>query len=270
MPLLSLSPELAATLLVGACIILLLVTLVFVVATAHSDNSIMDIAYGPVFAVTALSLLILSGTPTPLSLLITALITAWAVRLSVRIYQKNKGKPEDARYAAWRQQWTKRGWWYFLVRSYLQISLLQGAVIFVVLMPAFIAIAAAQGEITALGYAGAALWVLGFVIESSADRQLDRFMAQPRNKGRLLTGGLFRYSRRPNYFGEALMWWALAVMVLPLPLGWWAFISPLVITYILTCVTGPMLEKLFEKQFGAAFVAYKKQTSYFIPLPPRR
>ncbi len=85
-----------------------------------------------------------------------------------------------------------------------------------------------------------------------------------------MTTGLFRYSRRPNYFGETLIWWGLAIMVLPLPFGYLALISPIVITYIVTCVTGPMLEKIFLARNEAEYRAYMETTSYFIPLPPKR
>ena len=81
--------------------------------------------------------------------------------------------------------------------------------------------------------------------------------------------GLFRYARRPNYFGETLIWWGLAVIVLPLPFGYLGLISPLLITYIVTMVTGPMLEKIFLEKYPTEYRAYMDRTNYFIPWLPK-
>ncbi len=257
-----------------ALVLWILVTLVFFFAQYKRDNSIMDIVYGPLFLVAGLGTLFLSGTTNPLSLIILTATALWSLRLGTRIYKKNNGHPEDARYAAWRTLWSERGQWYFMLRSYLQINLLQGFIICIVSLPFILSIA--YGSVTPLhsGYTllGLAIFLLGLGIESVADFQLDRFIARKKagtETANLMTTGLFRYSRRPNYFGETLIWWGLALMVFPLPYGWLALISPITITYIVTKVTGPMLEKIFLERSGDEYRAYMKKTSYFIPLPPR-
>lgn len=203
----------------------------------------------------------------------------WAFRLGTRIYKKNRGQSEDARYAAWRTAWGARGQLYFLIRSYLQINVLQGFIICLVLSPLIVSLAYTDSNTLAypllllFAGAGALVFTIGLAIEATADWQLDRFIANKRagiEPAPIMKTGLFRYSRRPNYFGETLVWWGLSIMVLPLPFGYLALLSPLLITYIVTKVTGPMLEKIFLERYPQEYAAYQAITSYFIPLPPRQ
>ena len=115
---------------------------------------------------------------------------------------------------------------------------------------------------------GATIWIIGFLFESIGDAQLKRHLANPDSKAMLMTSGLWRYTRHPNYFGEATQWWGIWVIALGVPFGWVAIISPLVITYLLLFVSGvPLTEKRFEGRTG--WNEYKQRTSKFIPLPPR-
>jgi steroid 5-alpha reductase family enzyme len=187
-------------------------------------------------------------------------------------------KPEDARYAAWRALWSTRGQLYFIIRSYLQINLLQGAIILIVASPLVVSLtqlSVTTAQFPFLIYSvplGILIFATGLIIETVADWQLDNFIAGKRagtETAPLMTRGLFHYCRRPNYFGESLIWWGLSICVLPLPYGYLALISPLVITYIVTHVTGPMLEKIFLEKYPVEYAAYMATTSYFIPWPPR-
>lgn len=253
--------------------ILIYVTTVFVLAQLRRDNSIMDIAYGPAFLFAAGGTLLVTGWTATLPLLMLGCIGVWAARLAIRIGRKNWGKPEDARYAAWRTKWEACGRLYFLIRSYLQVNILQGIIIAIVLLSFVIAVTAHPLNVVWWSvWLGLGVYLLGLGIESLADYQLDQFLARKRagtEPATLMTTGLFRYSRRPNYFGETLIWWGLAIMVLPLQFGWLAIASPLLITFIVTRVTGPMLEDIFLEKYPEEYRAYMAKTSYFIPLPPR-
>ncbi len=256
-----------------AIIIFSLATIVFLVAQLRRDNSIMDIVYGPLFALGAWGTLIITGSYPPVAVLIACLTTLWATRLALRIGRKNWGKPEDIRYRTWREAWMQKGYGYFLRRSYLQINLLQGLVVIVVSLPFIIALSTpgASGSIHTI--LGLGIMLFGLTYESIADWQLDRFIARKKagtESAVLMTRGLFHYSRRPNYFGEALIWWGMAVITYPLPYGALAFLSPLLITYILTRVTGPMLEKIFLEKNQTEYQAYMATTSYFIPWRTKR
>ena len=252
-------------------VLLVLVTLVFITAQLKKDNSIMDIVYGPLFLLSGLCTFFITGSQSTLATIMLLAIATWSLRLGIRIYRKNHGAPEDARYAAWRTAWSTKGQWYFLLRSYLQINILQGIIILLVSLPLIISLGSVEYNEIFL-YLGLCVFLIGLTLESVADYQLDQFIARKKagtEPSNLMVTGLFKFSRRPNYFGETLIWWGLAIIVLPLPYGVFALISPVIITYIVTKVTGPMLEKIFIDKYGDEYRAYMNKTSYFIPLPPR-
>lgn len=248
-------------------ILLAFVTIVFLLATYKRDNSIMDIAYGPAFTIS----FILSAETDKFSttdLMILAIVAVWSLRLFLRIFFKNFGKPEDQRYATWRQEWMKKGYHYFLLRSYLQINLLQAIIIFLVATPLLITSSTSIDTPNHWLIFGSLVSAFGLIYETIADWQLDRFIKNKKNgseRSVILTTGLFKYSRRPNYFGETLIWWGLAIIVFPLPYGWLAIISPLLITYIVTSITGPMLEKIFLEKYPTEYKEYMEKTNYFLP-----
>ena len=253
-------------------IILICVSVVFIISHLLKDNSIMDIFYGLIFFVTAFLAQNITDVRGVLLTLITVCIALWATRLSTRIFLKNAGHKEDARYAKWREEWSKRGRLYFILRSYVQVNLLQGLVILGIMMPFIIAFSRPSEISPVFAILGFIVFAVGLSIESIADWQLDKFIARKKagtETATLMTKGLFAYSRRPNYFGETFIWWGLAIMVLPLPLGWLALLSPILITYIVTKVTGPMLEQQFLERYGDEYRNYMKTTSYFIPKKPR-
>jgi len=228
----------------------------------------MDIAYGPAFFTSTIGTAYITGTTTLLPAIIIGCIGAWSIRLSSRIFRKNLGKPEDTRYAKWRDQWMQKGRAYFLIRSYLQVNLLQIVIIFAVAAPAIFALTYPTMYNQWFVLVGFLVFCFGLAYETIADLQLDQFIAGKKagtEDATLMTRGLFSLSRRPNYFGETLVWWGLAIMVLPLPFGWLAIISPLLITYIVTKVTGPMLEDSFLEKYPEQYQHYIDTTSYFIP-----
>lgn len=252
-------------------IVLTFTTLLFFVAQIKKDNSIIDISYGIGFIITAYTLAYfkLSGEPlSPISLLILLLITIWGVRLSYRIYSKNKGKEEDFRYKSWREDWNRRSTAYYYIRSYLQIFVLQGFVISIVLLPFTLSLASASlaSVWTLLFFL---VWCVGFYFESVGDRQLDRFIRSKRvDKGTIMKTGLWKYTRHPNYFGESTMWFSIALIAISSGTSYLAILSPFLITYLLLYVSGiPMLEKKWEG--NTEWEEYKKKTSAFIPLPPQ-
>ena len=253
-------------LLVG--ILLIYSIIIFIIARICRDNSVMDIAYGPAFLIASAGTLYLTNAFEPLPAVVVGCIAAWAVRLGSRIFCKNLGKPEDARYAKWRNEWTEKGYFYFVTRSYLQVNLLQVLLIFVISAPALWALSFPATYNQWFVFAGFVVFVFGLAYETIADMQLDRFIAGKiagTESATLMTRGLFSLSRRPNYFGETLIWWGLTIMVLPLPYGWITVISPLTITYIVTRITGPMLEAAFLERYPEEYQHYIDTTSYFIP-----
>lgn len=253
-------------------VLLIYVTLVFLLAQLLHDNSIMDIAYGPAFAIGAIATLVLTDTYSLLPVILATCITLWAARLSIRIGRKNWGRPEDARYAAWRNSWMQRGRTYFVLRSYVQINLLQGIIISIIALPFVVATAAGDAIHPLTAVLGLLVFAIGLAYEALADYQLDRFITRKQSgeeSALLMTKGLFKYSRRPNYFGESVIWLGLAITAVSLPFGLLAIASPVLITFIVTKVTGPMLEDIFLEKYPLEYRAYMARTNYFIPGPSR-
>ena len=249
----------------AALVVLGYMTCWFVVALLRKRNDVADVAWGPGFVVVAGLALALQRPPSARLLLVAVLVALWAMRLAVHIASRGRGKAEDYRYAEWRRQW---GRWFYL-RTYLQVFVLQG--LFMLAISASVVAVGANrgGPLGWLDAFGAAVWLVGFVFETVGDRQLAAFLRDPANAGSLIQGGLWRYSRHPNYFGEATQWWGLWLIALSVPWGWAAAVSPVAITYTLLFVSGiPLLEKRFEGR--ADWAEYKARTSAFVPLPPKR
>jgi steroid 5-alpha reductase family enzyme len=257
--------------LFSLAIIVVYMTTMFAIACIKKDNSIVDIAYGPAFILTASVLTLLSKLETTLAPHVTILfscITIWGIRLALRIHTKNKNKGEDFRYKAWRTRWMKYGSIYFYVRSYIQIFLLQGVVVSIVLLP-FTLTLENNFPLVALSFLGIIVWLFGFIFEYLGDKQLDNFIVDTNpKKGKVMKLGLWKYSRHPNYFGESLMWWSLALIAFSSSGNAIVFLSPMCITYLLLYVSGiPMLEKKWEGLLE--WEVYKSKTSPFLPLPPK-
>ena len=257
--------------IISLIIIIILGTILFFVAQMKKDNSIVDIAYGLGFIVTSYltTLLIFKNSAlTGHSFIILILITIWGIRLSLRIYRKNKGKSEDFRYKAWREEWTKKGMAYYYLRTYFQIFILQGIVISLVLLPFTQSISSFENA-RGLMFFGLILWIVGFCFEVIGDKQLDRFIkSKSEHKGTIMKTGLWKYTRHPNYFGESTMWCGLSFIALSSGASLIVLLSPILITFLLLKVSGiPMLEKKWEG--NEEWEAYKRKTSAFIPLPPK-
>lgn len=251
---------------IAAIVIALHKGLLFIAGSAKKDNSIVDVFYGIAFILAAGITHMLFDARNFVATIVIVLITVWGLRLSYRIMRRHKG--EDPRYGAWRAEWMQKGKLYFYIRSLLQVYVLQGIIILIVLLPTLVLISHVRVPLLYVLAVGIILWLIGFLFEAVADHQLDTFLKHPDPKPAIFTGGLYNYSRHPNYFGEALMWWAIwGIAVATVPTFWWTIISPLTITYVLTKISAPMLERSFENKEG--WSEYKEKTSYFIPLPPK-
>lgn len=251
--------------LCSAVLIFLYMNLVFILAVYKKNNSIVDIGWGIGFIIIALFNFFYAGSYTATQVLVTLLIVLWGIRLSHYIYCRNKHKPEDFRYANWRKQWGKL----WVIRSYFQVFMTQGFFMLIVAAPVFVFHFDPGFRLTTLQVVGTVLWLIGFLFQSIGDLQMSRFKSDPDNKGKIITSGLWKYTRHPNYFGEATMWWGIFVIVVNIPYGWWAIISPLTITFLLLFVSGvPLLEKKYKD--NPEFQEYARRTSIFLPWFPKK
>jgi steroid 5-alpha reductase family enzyme len=195
---------------------------------------------------------------------VNSMVTIWGVRLSWYIYNRNKNKSEDSRYLEWRKTWKN-----FYLRSFFQVFLLQGIFLFLISLPVIFINSSVSNSFGSVSIAGLLVWGLGFYFESTGDRQLKKFISNPVNKGKLMDRGLWRYSRHPNYFGEVTQWWGIFVIALSISGSLFTIVGPITITTLILFVSGiPLLEKKYTDRLD--FEEYKKRTSIFIPLPPRK
>lgn len=237
----------------------------FVVSLIKKRNDVADVAWGLGFVFITWTSFFLSGDSGMRGLLVGILVSIWGLRLAWHIHARNKGKAEDYRYLAWRKQW---GNWFY-PRSYVQVYLLQGMFLFLIIMPVLLINKSAGTHLSILDMLGGAVWLFGFYFESVGDAQLARFIKNPDNKGKLMQGGLWAYTRHPNYFGEATQWWGIWLIALSVPSGVFAIIGPLTITFLILKVSGiPMLEKKLADH--PDFAEYKRSVSMFFPLFTKR
>lgn len=234
----------------------------FVVAQLKRDNSIVDMAWGPGFALVAIAVYLLGALP----LVLPVVITLWALRLFFHITRRNLKKPEDFRYQEMRKAWGKHP----VINAFFKVFMLQGVLLFIVV---FAAISAKTTLIAPASLANGLLWLglgifaFGLGFEAIGDEQLRRFILI-KKPGEVMTTGLWRYTRHPNYFGEATLWWGIYLIALAYGAPWWTVFSPLTITVLVRYISGvPLLEKKYEN--NAAFKAYAAKTSVFIPRPPK-
>ncbi len=251
--------------LITALAVFFYMTAVFLIALLKKDNSVVDIAWGPGFVVVALLSFFWEPGFEARHVLITALVLAWAARLALHIYLRNKGRGEDFRYAQWRRCW---GRW-FVLRSFFQIFMLQGIFLLLISYPlALVNLSAAEG-LSPLDIAGTLVWLVGFFFEAVGDYQLKKFKQKAENRARIMTTGLWKYTRHPNYFGEATQWWGIFLIALSVPGGWTAVISPLTISFLLLLVSGvAMLEKKYAG--NEEFAEYARRTNAFFPWVPKK
>jgi steroid 5-alpha reductase family enzyme len=250
--------------LISTAAILLYMLFWFAVAQVRKRNDIADVAWGLGFILVAVVSLAAGDVYGPRGLLVSFLVLLWGLRLALHIHARNRGKGEDARYRQWREQW---GRW-FVLRSFLQIFMLQGLLLVLVATPVIYINAAPPTPFTWLDVLGLALWLTGFYWEAVGDWQLLTFIRDPAHRGKLMTEGLWRYTRHPNYFGEVTLWWGIWLIALSVPGGGLTIVGPVIITTLILKVSGiPMLEQTLAGR--ADFEAYKRRTSAFFPRPPR-
>jgi steroid 5-alpha reductase family enzyme len=244
-------------------VLFLYMNLWFMIAVAGKRNDVADIAWGPGFAVLAWSASVIAGTWTTPALLANSLVSVWGIRLAWHIFRRNRNKGEDFRYLEWRKAWGK----WFYPRSYFQVFILQGVLLFIIALPVLFINKNSGTTLDWIDVAGILVWCTGFFFETIADRQLAGFVKQPMNKGKIMQTGLWRYSRHPNYFGEVVQWWGIFLIALSLPGGWMTIPGPVTITLLILFVSGvPMLEKKYAGR--PEWEEYRRTTSIFLPLPP--
>jgi steroid 5-alpha reductase family enzyme len=235
----------------------------FVIGRKLGRYNVVDVAWGVGFvAVAAVAAILGHGDPTRRWLLL-ALVSIWGLRLSWHIYRKTAGKGEDPRYAQ-------------LLRGATAVQVVRKVFLTQGLMGLFISFPLQLSAVTgptpkpllAVTGLGLAVWLVGVTFEAVGDRQLRVFKSDPANRGVIMDRGLWAWTRHPNYFGDACVWWGLWLITIN---GWVPLatvVSPLLMTYFLVDVSGARLTEKYMKD-RPGFAEYQRRTAYFVPRPPR-
>ncbi|HRF75256.1 MAG TPA: DUF1295 domain-containing protein [Chitinophagales bacterium] len=248
-------------LLISAGLIAVFMTAVWLLSLYKQDMSLVDGFWGLGFVAVTHHWFFRLDEITPKQFVIAYLITLWGLRLAVYIFYRNRGKGEDPRYVAFRNDWKEKTWYI----SFYKVFMLQGFLQFVLLLPIIFIMYNGDEKLSVINCIGVLLWTLGWIFETAADYQMLRFKKNPANKGKVMDKGLWYFSRHPNYFGEVCVWWG--IFLISMNTEWQTFIgilSPILITYMLLKVSGiTMLEKRYEG--NDAYSVYKRTTNPFLP-----
>jgi steroid 5-alpha reductase family enzyme len=246
--------------------IAILMVSTWVISIVVKNASIVDIVWGLGFVLVAWGVNLTTDGLDARQWVLTAMTTIWGLRLCIYLAWRNHGKGEDFRYRAMRKRWGPRFW----LISLGTVFGLQGVLMWIVSLPVQLGQADSTPDLGVLAWIGLAVWALGLFFEVVGDAQLARFKADPANAGVVMDRGLWRYTRHPNYFGDACVWWGIALVAAETGTGAWGIIGAVVMTVLLRRVSGvTLLEKSLVKR-RAGYDEYVARTSPFIPRPPKR
>lgn len=239
----------------------------WLVSIKLANVTVVDSLWAMGFILIAWLSLFLGSSNTPRAWLLVVLTTIWGLRLSGYLSWRNWGKGEDPRYGAWRE---KHGDLFPKVSLY-KVFLLQALFLWAIALNLQYGILSkSPAGLTWLDALGTFVWAVGFAFEAVGDYQMARFKSDPANQGQVMDRGLWAYTRHPNYFGEALVWWGVFLVVLSVPGGWWTVLSPLVITAVLLKMTGVTLTEKHILAKRPQYRDYIQKTSAFMPWFPKR
>jgi steroid 5-alpha reductase family enzyme len=254
-----------SVLAVAAGAVAVVILLTWLLGLRLRDVSVIDPVWGPAFVVVAaVAALVGDGCPARRWLLL-ALTAIWGLRLGIHLTRRKLHEPgEDRRYRAMRDAHPNN----FALWSLGWVFAVQGILVLMISLP--VQVGARSPERLSWAIApGLLVYLLGLGFEAIGDEQLRRFKSLPESKGRVMDRGLWRYTRHPNYFGDACVWWGIWLVVLQSGGSWWTVVGPAIITLFLVRISGKgMLERdIGERRPG--YADYIRRTSGFIPMPPR-
>lgn len=249
----------------GFLLILSLMTLLWIVSVILRKASIVDPFWGLGFVVASIYYYFNSHGDELRKGVVLSLVCLWGLRLFIYLFWRNYGKPEDYRYAQFRKDYgADRYWWV----SFFQVFLLQGILLWMISAPLLSAHFYAERSFGFLDVIALLLWLIGFAFEAGGDYQLTKFKNNPSNKGKVLNTGFWKYSRHPNYFGDACAWWGFALFSVAAG-SYWPVLSSVLMTFLLLKVSGVKLLEKTLKTTKPGYESYIRNTNSFFPWFPK-
>lgn len=253
------------TVILVGLIVFIYMNIFYLIGIIKKNNSIVDIGWGLGFIMISISSLLIYGINNSFNipfriLLPNILLFLWGSRLAYYIFKRNYKKEEDYRYQQMRENWGKK----VNLIAYFNIFMTQGLIMYIIALPVIVNNISSLSGFYLTDIIGLVIWIIGYFFEVVGDYQLKTFIKDINNKGKIMQSGLWKYTRHPNYFGEATMWFGIFFLTINSKLGLAGIISPLLITSLLLFVSGvPLLEKKYADNIE--FQEYAKRTSKFIP-----
>jgi len=250
----------------GLLLILCLMTTLWIVSVVLKNVSIVDMFWGFGFVLVN-TFYFFNTEPTPAKIILFCLVPIWGLRLSVYLAVRNIGKPEDFRYQEFRKKYGENRYWWI---SFFQTFLLQGILMFIISLPLLgVNLYSTSRTLSFLDYLGILIWTIGFIFEAGGDMQLAQFKKNTANKGKVLSTGLWHYTRHPNYFGDSAVWWGFGLFCLSAG-SYWLVAGSAIMTLLIIKVSGvALLEKSLKDQ-KPQYKEYIGKTSSFIPWFPKK
>lgn len=244
----------------------LVMSVLWIIHLRIKNAGLVDIGWAGNFSLIATIYLFMGSGAALRKGLIALMAIFWSARLAFYLFQRTIGQDEEGRYQRLRQEWGGN-----LNLKFFFFFLFQGLLNVLLSMPFLFASMNSESRLSILEFLGVIIWLVAFTGESVADRQLQKFKANPENNGKVCQVGLWKYSRHPNYFFEWLIWVAFFVFALASPNGYFAVVCPIIMFYFLWKVTGiKATEEQAIRSKGEAYRQYQRTTSPFVPWFPKK
>ncbi len=263
--------EILQVLAVNSVVVAFCFTVLWLISVRIKDPSFVDSWWALGMVVIAWTTFLYTGGRAPHALALLIICTVWGVRLGAHLFWRWRKHGADRRYETMMGKAQAERGWSFAKASLLLVFALQAPLQFIVCLPVQLGAIAPTAALGPLAWAGVVLALVGVLFESVGDAQLVRFKSDPRNKGKVLDTGLWRYTRHPNYFGDACVWWGL--WMIAAETGWIgaaALPGPILLTVLLTKWSGVPTVEGRMRRMRPDYEAYVRRTSSFLPMPPKR
>ena len=246
--------------------IMTMMTILWLISIKIRNVSIVDLFWGFGFVVASAVYFIFTEGLEVRKILLMTLVAIWGLRLSIYLAWRNIGEGEDFRYQKFRKDFGEhRYWWY----SFFSVFLLQGVLMWLISVPLLGAQFSPENSLGIMDYFGVLIWIIGFVFEAGGDMQLARFKANPANKGKVLNTGFWHYTRHPNYFGDAAVWFGYSLICISAG-SYWPVLGSVLMTALIIKVSGVALLEKSLNTTKPGYQEYVRKTSAFIPWFPKK
>lgn len=248
-------------------VIMILMTCLWLVSVFVKNVSIVDPFWGFGFVLAGVFYFFVTDGMHARKILLLVLLIIWGFRLSIYLGWRNWDKDEDFRYQQFRKDYGEHRYWWI---SFFQTFLLQGVLMWLISAPLLAAqYYAVDTNLNYIDYIAVVIWLIGFIFEAGGDFQLTKFKSNPVNKGKVLNTGLWKYTRHPNYFGDATLWWAYGLFAVAAG-SYIPLISSLLMTLLIIKVSGVSLLEKTLKNTKPRYKDYVEKTSSFFPWFPKK